>query len=159
MLKGKKLEYSEYLKTTFTDMGLPEDAVEFLVDLWKGIQALDDLMDGHHPETEEQKRDVTDAILAILVRLPSNPFYQQCSQALGPIVALQIYKWNTANVAESTGKADARSYMWRAGFYDVAAITCCICNKVELLPSALNLYGERFEDYMEEFHPKQERVQ
>jgi hypothetical protein len=95
------------------------------------------------------KRQVEDVAFALFVRMPMNGFWQANQGALLPILALACIKWRASNEAEATGRADARSFMWRAGFYDVLAMVCHICGKDAV--QALAAYGETFAGYCEEF--------
>jgi hypothetical protein len=137
------------LRAHLTQMAFPADAVDWLCDLWRVIQAFDDLEDGESPPSSE----VYAAGYAALVKMPGNPFFIARSSLLLPILAVQFLKWQAANEAEATGQADERSYVWRAGFYDVilaVAIMCFGPEKAATLP-ILQMYGETFADYREEF--------
>lgn len=138
----------EKLKQAFS---MPDEAVEWLCMLFDAIQMLDDVADG-----DPVDRSVIDsATWNLLVAMPQNAFFRVHSQALLPVMATQILKWQAANDAEKTGHADALSFSWRAGFYDVVL---CAVNLVHgpnaTTPAAsaiLRLYGESFEEYLKEF--------
>jgi hypothetical protein len=84
-----------------------------------------------------------------------NTFWIANSHSLAPIVATMILKWQASDQAERAGKADARSFVWRAGYYDVVLMTVALCHgtrrATEDAGSVMELYGEKFEDYMKEF--------
>lgn len=131
------------LSEHFDDMGLPADARDWLLDLWLAVQIIDDAQDGDKNDGAE------DAAFAIFVRMPTNGFWIAKQSALLPVLAVMVIKWKAANRAELAGHADARSYMWRAGYYDVVAMVAhlCGCDPVR----ALGLYGETFAEYQREF--------
>lgn len=135
----------EQLFTQFETMGLPADAREWLVDLWRVIQVIDDATDGD-PIPRVRASQATWAIFA---RMPLNRFYQSCMSTLQPLLVMQLIKWEAANQAEADGSADERSFMWRAGYYDIVAMACHLtgCKPI----SALQMYGETFAEYREEF--------
>lgn len=132
-------------------IGLPPDAVRWLLDMWQAIQTFDDVADGDAVSPE----DASKALWSSLCGLQMNPFHAANAGMLVPVVALQILKWHGANSAEKAGGHDARSFMWRAGFYDLVLWVVALC----LGPDAaqqkaahvMAMYGEKLEVYMEEF--------
>ncbi len=133
-----------HLSTHFDALGLPAPAKGWLLDLWTVIQVLDDAADG------EKSADAGRAAMAIFWDMPLNPFYREFSTALHPVLKLQVLKWCAANEVEARGGADERSYMWRAGYYDVVLMVCALCGCGQGA-AALSLYGETFTEYMEGF--------
>lgn len=133
------------MTTAFNHLGLSQSALALVVDLWALIQVFDDIEDGHTPKKDEADR----ALYAALVGLAVNEFYSHHRAAIAPALLVAVEKWKAANQAEKTGAHDAKSYMWRAGFYDVLALICLLDGK-PVIP-ALSLYGETFQDYMKEF--------
>lgn len=138
---------SKNLKEVFA---LPDDAREWLLGLFNAIQVFDDMADGDHPD-----RDSLDTAIAdTLVNMPGNPFFQQHWQALLPLLAVQILKWQASDRKERAGEADEVSFVWRAGFYDIVlavvqlvhgeAVALDVCDKVA------SLYGEKFPAYVQE---------
>lgn len=144
---GEGMNDAEILSQSLDALGLPTDAKAWLLDVWAVIQALDDLADG----ADANPAAALDAATAIFVRMPLNPFWLERGPALIPVLSLQITKWAAANEAETGGWADERSYVWRAGFYDLVAAVCQHCGLPEAAKSALYLYGETFASYREEF--------
>lgn len=128
---------------------LPDDAVAWLLDLWDFIQVFDDYADGD--PVEELDRD--HALIAALVKMPSNRFYQQHQHWLVPAVAQMCMKWMASDLAERKGEADERSYMWRAGYYDVVMMVVSLVHgpSSQNAWAALSLYGEAVKDYLSEF--------
>jgi hypothetical protein len=130
-------------------LDLPEPAVDWLLDLWQVIQAFDDIHDGDPVE------DVMPALWASLVSMPGNPFYQANAAALQSAVATAILKWHAANAAEYAGKVDEKSFVWRAGFYDIVLLVTLLCHgqsfALDLASTVMSMYGELFSDYREEF--------
>lgn len=125
-------------------LGLSGDAAQWLAGLWDLTQALDDAQDG-------DKADAHAAARFALWEGALNPFYERNRAWLIPALRIQFLKWQAANDAEASGGADARSFMWRAGFYDVVALVCDL-EGVQASPrAALDLYAEKFFDYATEF--------
>ncbi len=124
---------------------LSPEANSFALDIFALAQVFDDIQDGDSVKSYEFER----AIRAAFITLPVNPIYQRHQSLFAPVLMLCIEKWKAANEAEKTGAHDARSFMWRAGLYDVFALLCLIEGKSAI--DALRLYGEKFEDYMKEF--------
>ena len=138
------------LKDYFTNqLDLPPAASDWLLDLWSTIQTFDDMHD------DDKVDDVMPALWASLVSMPGNPFYQAHAAALQGAVATAILKWHAANVAEATGKADEKSYVWRAAYYDVVLLVVLLCHgqaaALRMAPLVMMMYGEPFAAYREEF--------
>jgi hypothetical protein len=127
------------------NLGLPEDAQAWLLDLWNLTQVLDDAMDGDKPG----KADVSRAVWAVFQNMPCNSFYQSRMSLLQPVLVLQLLKWEAANEAEAAGFRDARTYVWRAGFYDVVMMACHLCG-INARREVMEMYGEPFAAYLEE---------
>lgn len=136
------MDAANHLNTHFDTLGLPPDAKSWLLGLWTVIQVLDDAADG------DKTNDAGGAAMAIFWDMPLNSFYRAHSSALQPLLMVQVLKWQAANDVEAAGKADERSYMWRAGFYDVVLMVCALCG-ADRSATALLLYGETFAEYME----------
>jgi len=66
-----------------------------------------------------------------------------------------VLKWQASDVVEREGKADEKSFVWRAGYYDLVLASVQICHgpeiAIKMAPYVMALYGEKFEDYMREF--------
>jgi hypothetical protein len=139
-------EQEQQLLAHFRDLALPPEAQAFLLKLWRVIQFLDDVVDGHTP--------CFDSIFTTLIELPSDPFYAAFRDPLTAVMVTQYYKWQAANQAERLRQASAKSYMWRAGYYDVVLYVCALClprEQVEEQAAAvMAAYGETLEDYMKE---------
>lgn len=132
------------------NLDLPEPAIQWLLGLWGLAQTFDDFADGD----EVDRGALDNAIWACMVQMPSNAFYAQHQTWLIPAVAQMALKWMASDVAERKGIADERSYMWRAGYYDVVCLVTSLCHgpSSERAYDALALYGERCEEYMREFN-------
>lgn len=137
----------EQLRQHFQTLGLPYDAAEYLLDLWNMIQVWDDAADGDKADPQQ----VTDAVWASLVKIPLNPFYAKNAGALVAIVGLQVLKWKVCNEREAVGLADAKTYMWRAGYYDVVLAVCQMCGLCDKLALVPDLYGETLGEYLREY--------
>lgn len=130
---------------------LPAPAVEWLVMVYEAIQVFDDIADG---DTVERK-DLNATIWNTLVGMHQNAFFLANSHYLIPLLATAIMKWQASDHAERNGQADARSFVWRAGYYDLILMAVSIThgpgfanNNAHLV---MEFYGEKFEDYMKEF--------
>jgi hypothetical protein len=84
-----------------------------------------------------------------------NSFWIANSHNLAPVVATAILKWQASDHVERTGKADAKSFVWRAGYYDVVLMAVALCHGTQeatkIAHEIMALYGEKLEDYMKEF--------
>jgi hypothetical protein len=142
---------TDFTADHFAPFELPPEAVQWLLDLWHVIQVLDDVAD----DDPVLRPDLDRAILASLVGMPGNPFFQQHHSVLLPVVAGLIAKWKAADDAELSGQADERSFMWRAGYYDVIlAVIMCAHNAgtaMRVAKHVMHLYGETFAEYRKEF--------
>jgi hypothetical protein len=131
---------------------LPSQAIEWLIMLYEAIQVFDDIADG---DTVNRK-DLDTTIWNTLIGMNQNPFWIANSNNLAPVVATAILKWQASDKAERENEADAKSYVWRAGYYDVVLITLQIChgtNNAKLMSKqVMQMYGETYEDYMKEFN-------
>jgi hypothetical protein len=132
-------------------LALPTPAVEWLLMLYGAIQVFDDVADGDPVKRE----DLNAAIWNTLVGMNQNSFWIANSYNLAPVVATMILKWQASDQSERSGKADARSFVWRAGYYDVVLMTVALCHgthrATEDAGNVMELYGEKFEDYIKEF--------
>ncbi len=146
------MESSEWLKENLQKvLALPAPATEWLMMLWGAIQVFDDVADGDPVERE----DLNAAIWNTLVGMNQNSFWAANSITLAPVVATMILKWQGSDQAERAGNADARSYVWRAGYYDVVMMVVALCHGTKYATDnahlVMALYGETLEDYMKEF--------
>lgn len=130
---------------------LPTDACSYLCDLWDVIQFFDDVADDDPVERSELDK----VLWSVLVGMPNNNFYTANSHTLLPIVATQILKWQASDISERDGKVNEKTFMWRAGYYDVVLMVCFLCfgRKVttEAAVGILSIYGEKYTDYKKEF--------
>jgi hypothetical protein len=132
-------------------LALPLDAVQWLLDLWRVIQMLDDVADNDPIAREE----LNSTIFLVLVGLPASPFFQTHAKNLLPVLASAVLKWQASDAAERNGKADAKSFVWRASYYDVVLMVVLLCHGAETAARAatyvMSIYGEVFDDYLKEF--------
>jgi len=131
---------------------LPPEAVSWIMALWNAIQVFDDYADGDPVERSALDATIWDT----LVSMPTNPFFLKNVFTLGPALGLAVLKWQASDKVEREGKANAQSYMWRAGFYDVIlAVVQCVhgpAAATAIADKVLGLYGETWEQYKEEFN-------
>ena len=143
---------SHWLKRNFVEaFSLPESAVDWLLMVWDAIQVFDDVADGQPVE----RKDLDRVIWASFVGLAQNPFFRLHSLKLLPVLETQIFKWQASDKAERNGQADARSYAWRAGYYDLVLMVINLVHGPDVAADSsqmvMNLYGESIENYMKEF--------
>jgi hypothetical protein len=81
-----------------------------------------------------------------------------CTEERGISTALlsnAILKWQASDHVEREGDVDARSFMWRAGYYDIILTVVQLCHGAEVAKESahmvMRMYGEKLEDYLEEF--------
>jgi len=148
--QGPLLEQSLHQHFSET-LCLPVEASQFLLDIWAAIQLFDDVAD----EDEIARADLDRVIWSLLVGLHGNPFFEVKRHALLPVLATMVLKWQASDVVERAGEADARSYVWRAGYYDLVLLVVQLCYGVDvatkLAPTVMKMYGETLSEYMEEF--------
>jgi len=142
------MRYTGTIKEALEFIKLPPDAVEWLIDVWEVCQLLDDACDGD----EIGRGRAEAAAWAVFVRMPANAFWRANMANLMPVLAVQVLKWQAANSAEDEGEADPRSYMWRAGYYDLVLLVCQICGLAQDPRFILSLYGETYFSYADEMH-------
>ena len=130
---------------------LPQPAIEWLMMVFDAIQVFDDVADG---DTVERK-DLNATIWNTMVGMHQNQFFITNSHHLVPLLATAIMKWQASDQAERAGEADARSFVWRAGYYDLILMAVSITHGPGFATKnahlVMELYGEKFEDYMKEF--------
>jgi hypothetical protein len=139
------------LAVHFQTLELPPEAAAWLLDVWQLIQTLDDVADG-----DPVSRDgLNAAIWAALVTMPANPFYLTNAQALQSGLATLVLKWQASDDAERQSKADARSFMWRAGYYDLILLVVLLtkghATAMGKAMTVMHLYGETLHEYLKEF--------
>jgi hypothetical protein len=142
---------TDSLQQHFTHIGLPKEAQAWLLMLWSVIQFFDDVADADHIERNE----LDAALWNALVSMPDSQFFQQHRSVLVPLVANAILKWQASDLAERSKEADAKSFVWRAGYYDIVlSVVSLVHGPVKAIAGAreiMSMYGESFEDYLKEF--------
>ena len=135
----------------FQTLELPPEAAAWLLDVWQLIQTLDDVADGD-PVSRD---DLNATIWAALVTMPANPFYLANAQALQSGLASLVLKWQASDDAERQGRADARSFVWRAGYYDLILLVVLLtkghATAMSQAMTVMHLYGETLHEYLKEF--------
>ena len=141
----------ESLLKHFEALDLPREATAWLLDLWALTQFLDDIVDGDlvRPQAAHE------AIWKAFVTFPGNSFYLANASVLQSALAIAVLKWEASHTAERSSMADERSFMWRAGYYDIVLLVVLLCQGYESAmaksPTVMALYGEKFSDYRAEF--------
>ena len=130
---------------------LPTPAVEWLLMVFDAIQVFDDVADGDPVE----RKDLNATIWNTLVGINQNQFFITNSHHLIPLLATMILKWQASDQAERAGQADAKSFGWRAGYYDLILMTVSLTHGAGFATKnahlVMELYAEKFEDYIKEF--------
>ena len=130
---------------------LDPEAVEWLLMVYHAIQVFDDVADGDPIERD----DLDMAIWNTLVSMYQNKFFVLNNRHLTPLVSNMILKWQASDRAERGGQADAKSFVWRAGYYDLVLGVVQLCHGAECAMQnahhVMALYGEKLEDYLQEF--------
>lgn len=133
-------------------LGLPDDACQWLLDLWRVIQVFDDMADGGEVDRDELNR----AIWGALAAMPANPFFQKNSAMLLPLIMVAILKWQASDVVERDHAPTATSFVWRAGYYDIVLAAVLVSHGPDTAADmghvVMSLYGECLDDYMKEFN-------
>ena len=115
------------------------------------IQVFDDVADGDPVE----RKDLNVTIWNMLVGMHQNQFFVVNIQHLVPLLATMVLKWQASDTAERAGQADAKSFVWRAGYYDLILMTVSLIHGPDFATKnahlVMQLYGEKFEDYVKEF--------
>lgn len=143
------MTYEDSLRIQLDDLRLPPDAIAWLLELWNLIQVFDDVADGD----DVPRANLDRAIWSTLSAMPSNAFYQRWQSWLIPALSQAVLKWMASDLAERRGLADERSYMWRAGYYDVVCLVVSLVHgpSSEMAYRALSMYGEACAEYLKEF--------
>lgn len=142
----------ENLATHFINLGLPKEASQWLIMLYDMIQFLDDVKDGDPISDDSFNSNLWN----FLINFPLNPFYQLHSATLAPLIAVNILKWKTSNILEQDKNVSPVSFVWRAGYYEIVLMCVGLCFSHEVdndkLSYVANMYGEKLENYLEEFN-------
>ena len=130
------------------DLQLSSSAVSWLIDLWDVVQGFDDL-------TDSDPVDLNPLLWKALIGLPANLFFSANAATLLPVMANALLKWKASDTVERAGNADAKSYVWRASYYDVVLMVYLLCHgsdaAMKNADKVLSLYGETYDGYVKEF--------
>lgn len=142
----------QWLRTNLKEVyDLPLPAVDWLLMIWQAIQLFDDVADSDKID----RNDLNEVIWNMLVGSHQNDFFKSHSSSLVPVLATMILKWQASDQAERQGCADARSFVWRAGYYDLILLAISLVHSPAVATMSakmvMDLYGEKFEEYMMEF--------
>jgi hypothetical protein len=132
-------------------LSLPEQAVEWLLMVWDMIQLFDDVADSDPVE----RADLDRVIWFTFVGLRQNSFDIAFSSHLLPVLSTMILKWQASDDAERHGYADEKSFVWRAGYYDLILLAVSLVHGQDVAIKnahvVMGMYGESYQDYLEEF--------
>ena len=142
----------EILEQHYISLDIPKDAIAWLLMIYSAFQVFDDYADGYPVD----RKDLNALIWNTLISIPQNPFYINNSAALWPVLSTAILKWQGSDTAERIGNVDAKSFVWRAGYYDLVLMVGALCHgstwATENAHIVMGLYGEKLEDYLKEFN-------
>lgn len=128
-----------------------EEAAVFVEQLWTALQEWDDL------EDEGRCSDRNGLMSWLAFGMEYQPFFAAHSHVLRPAFLSLYLKWTASNVLDRGDRNDvAKSYMLRAGFYDLVHLCAWICGgdawAREVGPEIYRSYGETPEDIWQEFN-------
>jgi len=130
---------------------LPPAAVDWLLSLYDAFQFFDDVVD----KDEITRESFNKVLWDVFVAMPQNPFFIKEAHQLIPLVGAQILKWQASDKAERGKNADAKSFIWRAGYYDIVLFSVALIHGPQaataVSENVMRLYGETLEDYLKEF--------
>lgn len=117
-----------------------EAAVNFATQMWEAMQDWDDLED-------EGKTDHNRLLAWMMIDKEYHPFFAPNAHILRPAM-LQVYlKWSASNVLDRGSRLDvAKSYMLRAGYYDVLHLIAYIVGGHDW---AVSVGPEIYREYIE----------
>jgi DNA-binding FadR family transcriptional regulator len=132
-------------------LNLQGAARALMLDIWALFQVFDDIEDGDKVDATEFDR----ALWAALVTLPSNEIYVRFSKEISSVMAVQIFKWRAATQAETSGNADERSFVWRAGYFDILMYVYGLVYGRDIATQkaadVMGRYIEKYNEYIKEF--------
>lgn len=142
------------LRKHFESLMLPTEAAEWLLMVWQAIQTFDDVAD----DDDVLRADLDATIWNVLVAMPQNPFFARHAGTLLPVLGTMVLKWQASDRVERDGQADARSFNWRAGYYELILVAVQLIHGASAAASVahkvLGMYGESLDSYLAEFGPK-----
>lgn len=125
-----------------------EQASTMCAHLYKIGQFWDDLIDRDKELTDG---DIHSAMWAVLFDLNENPFFRKLMPELLPVIKNATIQWFAANKLEEKKEHIEKSYMLRAGFYNIVAHVVMLCNGAKYdFSEVYKLYGEKLEDLKKE---------
>jgi hypothetical protein len=150
--KGEATDkYPQLFENLVNYFELPEDAARFVIMIEQFSQFFDDVADGD----EIKRADLDRSIYNCFIGLNLNSFFLNHRLTLLPVMDLIILKWQGSDIAERAGEANEKSFMWRAGFYDLLMTVVSICHGYlkakDMAIEVMNFYAETIEGYREEF--------
>lgn len=138
----------EQLMVLFEDV----NASRYCSDLWLQLQLMDDVYDEGKTTSKEEALQL---INLSLVEIPNNPFYKAYYSQLNAFNHSIFLQWASANKMETEKRDLDKAYMLRAFvvqvFHYVGALlkgTQFAFDNSDIFQA---LYGETFNDYVEEF--------
>lgn len=91
------------------------NAVALCLDLYRLCQIWDDWYDGDI----SSKDDILQSFRIALFEIPTNPFFDAFRKTLTPLLLSVLQQWEVANQMEDGKESPEKSYMLRAGVYQI----------------------------------------
>jgi len=139
------------LQTHFDNLGLTPQASQWLLDVWDAIQLFDDVAD----KDDIERKDLDRVIYSAFVGFNQNQFFSENYHSLNGLLNVALVKWQASDTAERTGKANEKSFVWRASYYDLVVYCTILCQGYEFAHKnsqyLMDMYGEDYKDYIKEF--------
>lgn len=154
----------EALINFFEKHKLSKGAINWLLELYKTIQFFDDIVDkeGIIEKLNSNRKNAEDYALSAILG-SGQVFLIKNRAVLEPLIITQFLKWIAANKAEETGQANEKSFIWRAGYYDVVLMAIGLDKGISYAKensfNIMSLYGESLNDYFAEFDVKRNIVE
>lgn len=140
------------LEKCFNELGLPDNAITWLLEIYHAIQILDDIQDKEFSKIESTGLDRM--IWFLCIGIHTDSFFVKNKEALIPVMATSLIKWQAANLAEENKLANEKSFVWRSSYFDLVIVVAIIIfgyEKAKMLsPMIMNMYGENYSDYIKE---------
>lgn len=94
-----------------------QQAIAFCYEVVAVAHVWDDLIDKDKPVEDKA---INDVFFAVLLKMPSNPFYRQYQDQLRPIMMSAIAQWQTANILEKGDDNDKdKAFVLRASIFHI----------------------------------------
>jgi hypothetical protein len=127
------------------------EALEFLTLVLNAIEVWDDIVDKDNRISVD---DIHNVFTQLLVKLPTNEFYQRNYAALAGMVIVCTSAWHTSNSIDNTAEGKAHGYTLRKEFINLVvlcvALTSSVADarKASLLGWTCSAADDSFDEYI-----------